>query len=218
MLFGQFLLFRNFLTNSSTRFRNFSWKRRPQIGAHPVWPHMDGFGIFVHFVGFLGLFCEKFRYVGNVADLKNMILCYLINLYCFVGKLIVKYELVCPKIAFGEWNQAKVRQESQQGTKLLRNSSYYTGIPDKFLNPVQEFLANSSTQFRSFSWNWRPQTVHIPYGPIWNCPPPPTGTCLSTLPQRNENLMWTVTWVRPCTEAKLITESVSCPKIMWIGP
>ena len=49
-------------------------------------------------------------------------------------------------------------------------------------------------------------------------------TRLSKLPQGNEKLMWTVTSVRPCTEAKLTPGSVSCPGamscpgIMWTGP
>ena len=47
---------------------------------------------------------------------------------------------------------------------------------------------------------------------------------LSKLPRGNEKLMWTVTGVRPCTEAKLTPASVSCPGavscpgIMWTGP
>ena len=49
-------------------------------------------------------------------------------------------------------------------------------------------------------------------------------TRLSKLPRSNEKLMWTVTGVRPCTEAKLTPMSVSCPGamscpgIMWTGP
>ena len=49
-------------------------------------------------------------------------------------------------------------------------------------------------------------------------------TRLSKLPRGNEKLMWTVTGVRPCTEAKLTPGSVSCPGamscpgIMWTGP
>ena len=49
-------------------------------------------------------------------------------------------------------------------------------------------------------------------------------THLSKLPRGNEKLMWTVTGVRPCTEAKLSPGSVSCPGamscpgIMWTGP
>ena len=49
-------------------------------------------------------------------------------------------------------------------------------------------------------------------------------TRLSKLPWGNEKLMWTVTGVSPCTEAKLSTGSVSCPSpmsypgIMWTGP
>ena len=49
-------------------------------------------------------------------------------------------------------------------------------------------------------------------------------TRLSKLPRGNENLMWTVTGVRPCTEAKLTPGSVSCPGamscpgFMWTGP
>ena len=48
-------------------------------------------------------------------------------------------------------------------------------------------------------------------------------THLSKLPRDNENLMWTVIGVRPCTEAKLTPGSVSCPGarscpgIMWTG-
>ena len=47
---------------------------------------------------------------------------------------------------------------------------------------------------------------------------------LSKLPRGNKKLMWTVTGVRPCTEAKLTPGSVSCPGamscpgIMWTGP
>ena len=46
----------------------------------------------------------------------------------------------------------------------------------------------------------------------------------SKLPRGNEKLMWTVTAVRPCTEAKLTLRSVSCPGamscpgIMWTVP
>ena len=36
---------------------------------------------------------------------------------------------------------------------------------------------------------------------------------LSMLPQGNEKLMWTVTGVRPCTEAKLTPGWVSCPGV-----
>ena len=49
-------------------------------------------------------------------------------------------------------------------------------------------------------------------------------THLSKLPQGKEKFMWTVTDVRPCTEAKLTLGSVSCPEamscpaIMWTGP
>ena len=49
-------------------------------------------------------------------------------------------------------------------------------------------------------------------------------TRLSKLPRGNEKLIWTVTGVRPCTEAKLTPGSVSCPGamscpwIMWTGP
>ena len=49
-------------------------------------------------------------------------------------------------------------------------------------------------------------------------------TRLSKLPRGNEKFMWTVTGVRPCTEAKLTPGSVSCPGamscpgIMWTGP
>ena len=49
-------------------------------------------------------------------------------------------------------------------------------------------------------------------------------TRLTKLPRGNEKLMWTVTGVRPCTEAKLIPGSLSCPGamrcpgIMWTGP
>ena len=49
-------------------------------------------------------------------------------------------------------------------------------------------------------------------------------THLSKLSRGNEKLMWTVTGVRPCTEAKLTPGSVSCPGamscpgIMWTGP
>ena len=49
-------------------------------------------------------------------------------------------------------------------------------------------------------------------------------TRLSKLPRGNEKLMWTVTGVRPCTEAKLTPGSLSCPGamscpgIMWTGP
>ena len=49
-------------------------------------------------------------------------------------------------------------------------------------------------------------------------------TRLSKLPQGNEKLMWIVTGVRPCTEAKLTPGSLSCPGamscpgIMWTGP
>ena len=49
-------------------------------------------------------------------------------------------------------------------------------------------------------------------------------TRLSKLPRGNEKLMWTVTGVRPCTEAKMTPVSVSCPGamscpgIMWTGP
>ena len=49
-------------------------------------------------------------------------------------------------------------------------------------------------------------------------------TSLSKLPRGNEKLMWTVTGVRPCTEAKLTPGSVSypgamsCPGFMWTGP
>ena len=49
-------------------------------------------------------------------------------------------------------------------------------------------------------------------------------TRLSKLPRGNEKLLWTVTGVRPCTEAKLTPRSVSCPGamscpgIMWTGP
>ena len=44
----------------------------------------------------------------------------------------------------------KYRQESQLGTErceILPGS----GVPEKLLNPVQEFLTNSSTRFRNFS-------------------------------------------------------------------
>ena len=49
-------------------------------------------------------------------------------------------------------------------------------------------------------------------------------TRLLKLPRGNEKLMWTVTGVRPCTEAKLTPGSVSCcgamscPGITWTGP
>ena len=49
-------------------------------------------------------------------------------------------------------------------------------------------------------------------------------TRLSKLPRGNKKLMWTVTGVRPCTEAKLSPGSVSCPGakscpgFMWTGP
>ena len=49
-------------------------------------------------------------------------------------------------------------------------------------------------------------------------------TSLSKLPRGNEKLMWTITGVRPCTEAKLTPGSVSCPgamgcpAFMWTGP
>ena len=49
-------------------------------------------------------------------------------------------------------------------------------------------------------------------------------TRLSKLPRDNEKLMWTVTGVKPCTEAKLTPRPVSfpramsCPGIMWTGP
>ena len=49
-------------------------------------------------------------------------------------------------------------------------------------------------------------------------------TRLSKLPRGNEKLMWTVTGVRPCTEAKFTPGLVSCPRamscpgIMWTGP
>ena len=49
-------------------------------------------------------------------------------------------------------------------------------------------------------------------------------TRLSKLPRGNEELMWTVTGVRPCTEAKFTPGLVSCPGamscpgIMWTGP
>ena len=42
-------------------------------------------------------------------------------------------------------------------------------------------------------------------------------TRLSKLPRGNGKLMWTVTGVRPCTEAKLTPGSVSCSGAMSIG-
>ena len=47
---------------------------------------------------------------------------------------------------------------------------------------------------------------------------------LSKLPRGKEKFMWTVTDVRPCTQAKLTLGSVSCPEamscpgIIWTGP
>ena len=39
-------------------------------------------------------------------------------------------------------------------------------------------------------------------------------TCLSKLVRGKEKFMWTVTDVRPCTDAELTPVSVSCPKAM----
>ena len=58
-----------FLTNSSTWFKNFIAKTRPQIGAHPVWPNMD-VRVFWTFIDTF-FFCSFLKLRGVVTCSTN---------------------------------------------------------------------------------------------------------------------------------------------------
>ena len=87
-----------------------------------------------------------------MADLKNTILCIiwsvstvslensvLLNMNWFNQELILENEI--------RQRFAKKASWELNCCKILPGS----GIPDKFLNPAQEFLTNYSTRFRNFS-------------------------------------------------------------------
>ena len=138
-------------------FQNFCWKCIP------------GFRFFFHFRGPLGLVCEKFHDIGNVANLKNMIIWSTSTGWW--EYLLLNIKLIWPKIVFGEWNQANVCQESHLGTELLWNSTWF--------NPIQEFLMPSSGVLAE---QGGPNLSKSPMAQYGSAPPPPPATAMVNWP------------------------------------
>ena len=88
---------------------------------------------------------------------------YLVNFYCFVGKLIAKYELVLiTKNCFGRMKSSKDHQESRLETELLRNSIWIK-------NSLQVLQPGSGTSAEKEKET--PNGAHLIYSPNVEVPP-----------------------------------------------